>query len=124
MQKVSPDQDRMCCLEVPEAAEKQFCMLGHPQAVMLPKKPCGKDKVRKEMKAIAQWLKLTDWEYFRGQALSTFIAMKLGSDDSASIAESIAALQHRWAAAYKHWNKTSGASECDKYKALGIIKKK
>ena len=51
------------------------------------------------------------------------MATKLGNDDSVNITESIAALWHRSTAIYKHYNKTSSASECNKYKALGIIKK-
>ena len=82
-------------------------MLGHLQAAMFSKKPYGKDKVRKGMKEIVQRLKLTDWESFRDQALRAFIAAKLGNDDSINIAESMATLQHRSTAAYKHCNKTS-----------------
>ena len=76
------------------------------------------------MKEISQWLKLTDWESFRDQALRAFMATKLGKDDSVNIAESMAALRHRSTAAHKHYNKTSGVSKYNKYKALGIIKKK
>ena len=99
-------------------------MLGHLQAAMFPKKPCGKDKVRKGMKEIKQRLKLTYWKSFRGQVLRPIMYTKLNNDNSINITESIAALQHRSAAAHEYCNKTSSTSECNKYKVLGIIKKK
>ena len=52
-----------------------------------------------------------------------FMCTKLGNDDNADMTEAIAALRHRSAATYKHCNKTSSISECNRYKALGIIKK-
>ena len=76
------------------------------------------------MREITQRLKLTNWKGFRDQVLRAFIAIKLGNNDSVSITESIATLWHRSAAAHKYYNKTSSASKCNKYKALGILKKK
>ena len=48
---------------------------------------------------------------------------KLSNDDSVNITEVMAALRHRSTSAHKHCNKTSGASETNRHKALGIIKK-
>ena len=74
------------------------------------------------MKEIAQRLDLKDWESFGGQALKACMATKLGNDDSINITEAMAALRHKSVAAHKHYNKTSGISETNRYKALGIIK--
>ena len=104
-------------------AKKQYRMLEHPQATIIPKKPLGKDKVRNGMKEIAQRLKLTDWDNYGGQALRAFMCTKLNNDDSVDITEAMAALRHRSAATHKHCNKTSGISECNRYKVLGVIKK-
>ena len=68
-------------------------------------------------------MKLTDWENFGGQALRASLAAKLGNDGSVSVTEAMAALRHRSVSAHKHCNRTSGISETNRFKALGIIKK-
>ena len=75
------------------------------------------------MKEIAKRLDLKDWENFGGQALRDFMGVKLGNDASVNTSEAMAALRHKSVAAHKHYNKTSGISETNRHKALGIIKK-
>ena len=122
MDKISPGQKRMYCKEASEEAKIRYRMLGFPQPSMHHLKPLGKDTMRKGMKEIAQRLDLKDWESFGGQALRAHMATKLGNDDSINITEAMAALRHKSVAAHKHYNKTSGISETNRYKALGIIK--
>ena len=42
---------------------------------------------------------------------------------SVNIAEAMAALRHRSVSAHKHYNRTSGISETNRFKALGVTKK-
>ena len=50
------------------------------------------------------------------------VATKLVNDDSINVTEAMDDLRHKSVAAHKHYNKTSGISETNRYKALGIIK--
>ena len=54
--------------------------------------------------------------------MRAYVATKLGNDDSVNVTEAMAALRHKSVAAHKHYNKTSGISETNRHKALGIIK--
>ena len=112
----------MHCKEASEEAKIRYRMLGFTQPSMYHLKPLGKDTIRKGMKEIAQRFDLKDWESFAGQALRAYMATKLGNDDSVNITEAMAALRHKSVAAHKHYNKTSGISETNRHKALGIIK--
>ena len=123
MDKKSPDQQRMHCKEASEEAKLRYRLLGYGNPMMHHKKPLGKDSIAKGMKEIAKRLDLKDWENFGGQALRAFMAAKLGNDASIHISEAMVALRHESVAAHKHRNQTSGISETNRCKALGIIEK-
>ena len=86
------------------------------------KKDLGKDSVSKGMEEIEEQLHLKDWENFGRQAFRMLISTALGNDASVNTSESIYALRHKATTALEHYNKTSGISEKNRHKSLGIIK--